>query len=164
MREKWIKGLCRGMAVLILLLSALLSGCSPNPAAELYDNESAITSDSNTYNLDGITQQVVDDTYEVTVEKMEGMDTVWSFDSDYEDEITVSYSVSLQSGRLKLVLISPDGTLTTLVECSPDMGRNGEETISIIPGENRIKIVTAEDTEFTLDLSIPEGEFQELGF
>ena len=44
------------------------------------------------------------------------------------------------------------------------MGLNGESIIPIEPGVNRIKVVTDEDTKFTLDLSIPEGELRELGF
>lgn len=153
-----------GIAACMCLSAGVLAGCEENPAAALYDNESAIVSESNTYNLDGVTQQIVDDTYEVTAENMEGMDTVWTFEAEYEAEISVSYSISLQSGKLKLVLIAPDGMMTTLAECSPDMGLNGEEVIAVSPGENRIKVVAGEKTGFTMDLSIAEGDFHELGF
>lgn len=164
MKGTGVKFLCRRIAAGAFLPAVLLTGCSGNPMAALYDNESAIVSDSNSYNLDGLTQQIEDDTLEITVEKMEGMDTIWSFEADYEAEISMTYRISLESGKLKLVLISPDGDLTTLAECSPDMGLNGESIIPIEPGVNRIKVVTDEDTKFTLDLSIPEGELRELGF
>ena len=127
MKGTGTKFLCRRIAAGAFLPAVLLTGCSGNPMAALYDNESAIVSDSNSYNLDGITQKIEDDTLEITVEKMEGMDTIWSFEADYEAEISMAYRISLESGNLKLVLISPDGDLTTLGRVQPGYGAERRE-------------------------------------
>ena len=78
----------RKMIVGTLLVVFLLSGCS-NAMADIYDNESKITSDTNSFNLDGIKQEINGNSYNATVEKMEGMDTIWTM--DVEEETTVEF-------------------------------------------------------------------------
>lgn len=64
----------RKMIVGALLVAFLLAGCS-NAMADVYDNESKIASDTNSFNLDGIEQEIDGNSYNATIEKMEGMDT-----------------------------------------------------------------------------------------
>ena len=58
----------RKMIVGTLLVVFLLSGCS-NAMADIYDNESKITSDTNSFNLDGIEQEIEGNSYNATIEK-----------------------------------------------------------------------------------------------
>lgn len=166
-----------------LFASALsLAGCS-GLGANAYNNERSIASDMNSYNLNNITQTSDDGTFSAQVGNMEGMDTIWTYDAENETSTELSYDITLYSGKLKLTLISPDKKVTTLVELdsekdAEDLSASTQDSsagtsacsasdtvsFSLEPGENRIKVVAGEDTRFDMNLSMPEGEFGELGF
>ena len=153
----------RKMIVGTLLVVFLLSGCS-NAMADIYDNESKITSDTNSFNLNGIKQEINGNSYNATVEKMEGMDTVWTLDTEEETTVDISYDITLYNGKVKVVLIYPDGELTTLAECISNQDDSSNTTsLALTQGEYRIKIVAGEDTKFDISLSITDGSFHELG-
>ena len=153
----------RKMIVGTLLVVFLLSGCS-NAMADIYDNESKITSDTNSFNLDGIEQEIEGNSYNATIEKMEGMDTVWTLDTEEETTVDISYDITLYNGKIKVALIYPDGELTTLAECKSNQDNSSNSTSLTLPqGEYRIKIIAGENTKFDISLSITDGSFQELG-
>ena len=142
----------------------LLAGCSGSQVAAVYEDDSRISSDVNSYNLSGASQEVEGTACHISVEKMEGMDTLWSCETEADTEMQVSCQMNLESGKLKLVLISPDGTLTTLAESTTPGEKTEETTVSLPKGESRMKLVAGEDTQFDLTVSVSEGEFRELGF
>lgn len=153
----------RKMIVGTLLVVFLLSGCS-NAMADIYDNESKITSDTNSFNLDGIEQEIEGNSYNATIEKMEGMDTVWTLDTEEETTVDISYDITLYNGKVKVVLIYPDGELTTLAECISNQDNSSNSTSLTLPrGEYRIKKIAGENTKFDISLSITDGSFHELG-
>ena len=153
----------RKMIVGTLLVVFLLSGCS-NAMADIYDNESKITSDTNSFNLDGIEQEIEGNSYNATIEKMEGMDTVWTLDTEEETTVDISYDITLYNGKIKVALIYPDGELTTLAECKSSQDNSSNSTSLTLPqGEYRIKIIAGENTKFDISLSITDGSFHELG-
>ncbi|MBB5265447.1 uncharacterized protein YcfL [Catenibacillus scindens] len=153
----------RKMIVGTLLVVFLLSGCS-NAMADIYDNESKITSDTNSFNLDGIEQEIEGNSYNATIEKMEGMDTVWTLDTEEETTVDISYDITLYNGKIKVALIYPDGELTTLAECKSNQDNSSNSTSLTLPqGEYRIKIIAGENTKFDISLSITDGSFHELG-
>lgn len=153
----------RKMIVGTLLVVFLLSGCS-NAMADIYDNESKITSDTNSFNLDGIEQEIEGNSYKATIEKMEGMDTVWTLDTEEETTVDISYDITLYNGKIKVALIYPDGELTTLAECKSNQDNSSNSTSLTLPqGEYRIKIIAGENTKFDISLSITDGSFHELG-
>ena len=153
----------RKMIVGTLLVVFLLSGCS-NAMADIYDNESKITSDTNSFNLDGIEQEIEGNSYNATIEKMEGMDTVWTLDTEEETTVDISYDITLYNGKVKVVIVSPDDELTILAECISNQDDSSNTTsLALTQGEYRIKIVAGEDTKFDISLSISDGSFHELG-
>lgn len=153
----------RKMIVGTLLVVFLLSGCS-NAMADIYDNESKITSDTNSFNLDGIEQEIEGNSYNATIEKMEGMDTVWTLDTEEETTVDISYDITWYNGKIKVALIYPDGELTTLAECKSNQDNSSNSTSLTLPqGEYRIKIIAGENTKFDISLSITDGSFHELG-
>ena len=151
-------------AALALLAAHSIGGCSGSQMADLYDNEKEISSDSNSFNLDGIQQNIEEEKWTASVERLEGMDTVWSWDAQETTEAEFSYEITLYSGKLKVVLIDPEGALTTLAECDSPGEQNAQESISLEKGESRIKLVAGEDTRFDIQLEMTEGSFTELGF
>ena len=64
--------------------------------------------------------------------------------------------------------ISSEGNSAVPAQDAPDdnFAVSEVDTVSLTlnPGENRIKVVTGEDTRFDINLSVSEGEFGELGF
>ena len=98
------------------------------------------------------------------MERLEGMDTVWSWEAQETTEAEFSYEITLYSGKLKIVLIDPEGALTTLAECDSPGEQNAGESISLEKGESRIKLVAGEDTRFDIQLEMTEGSFTEMGF
>ena len=41
---------------------------------------------------------------------------IWEFDADEAEEVNISYSLTVTSGKAKLVYVSPDGIVSTLAE------------------------------------------------
>ncbi len=153
----------RKMMAGILLVAVLLSGCS-NIMADIYDNENKIVSDTNSFNLNGIEQEIEGNNYNASIERMEGMDTIWTLDAEEETTIEIAHDITLHNGKVKVVLISSDGELTTLAECVSDKDNSSDTTsLSLPQGEYRIKIIAGENTKFDISLSITDGSFHELG-
>ena len=94
------------------------------------------------------------------------MDTVWTYDAAEDVSAELSYSVSVYNGKMKLVLIAPDDSLTTIAEITAEtaLGAYQKYTVHLKKGKNRIKVVAGKDTKLDIELSIPIGEFEELGF
>ena len=51
-----------------------------------------------------------------------------------------------------------------MTECTSDSEATENCTISVHQGENRMKIVAAQDTKFDIILSVTDGNLHELGF
>lgn len=149
-----------GMALLIL---CFLTGCSYNPMLAIYDNDTKIASDSNSYSLTNCEQVQRDRHFTASVGKMEGMDTVWTFDAEEDTTVDITYKINVSSGKMKLVLINPEKEVTVIVECDSEMEEFVQETLDIKKGHNRIKIVAGENTGFDIDFTISNGGLKELG-
>lgn len=151
--------------ILIILGSLLLlTGCS-NYMASLYDNNEKIASNTNSYTIVGIEQEIDNDKFSGKVKKLEGMDTIWTYDADEDITIDMIYKLDVKKGKVKLVLISPDKTVTDLIEISEDGDIKDYCTnkVYIKQGENRIKMVAGKDTSLEFDIQISKGEFDGLG-
>lgn len=147
-----------------LIAICLMTGCVSKPTVAVYDNDKKIASDSNTFNLINYEQTLEDRHFTASAEKMEGMDTIWSFNASEDTTIDITYSLNVFSGKMKLVLINPKGEVLIVTECDSEMTEPVQDTLNIESGNNRIKIVADENTKFDMDISISEGEFIELGF
>lgn len=93
------------------------------------------------------------------------MDTVWSYESEEDKLLDITYLINVTSGKLKLVLISPDNSVTNIIEQTEksDMTNSATNNLDIKKGLNRIKIVGDKDTVADLDIKIIQGDFKELG-
>ena len=116
--------------MLALLAAFSVSVCGGSRIADLYDNEKEISSDSNSFNLDGIQQNIEGEKWTASVERLEGMDTVWSCKAQETTEAEFSYEITLYSDAAG--------------------EQNAGESISLEKGESRIKLVAGEDTRFDI--------------
>lgn len=146
-----------------LITVCLIAGCASNPMVAVYDNDIKIASSTNTYNLINYDQTTENGHFTANVEKMEGMDTLWVFDAEEDVFLDITYTLNVYSGKVKLVLINPTGDVSIIAECDTEMAEPFQSTLNVESGNNRIKIVAGENTKFDIDISIPEGEFKELG-
>ncbi len=151
--------------LLCLLLVLLLSGCSNNSMNLVYTNDKEIANDSNSYNLTDDKQNIDGQVYTGEFE-FEGMDTLWTYETDQDCKIDISYLLSLSRGKAKLVLITPDGAVTNIVE-NTDNSKQDELTtvsLSLLKGENRIKLIAANKAQIELEVQIDQGDFEKLGW
>lgn len=146
------------------LTTILLAGCAINPAVAVYDNNEKIASESNTFNLDAVEQEIKDGQMTANVERMEGMEIIWSYSSEEDREVDITYNLNVYSGKLKMVLITPDGEVNVIEECDTEMAEPLQSALNVQSGENRIKLVAGKDTKFDMEVSISEGEFLKIGF
>lgn len=153
--RKWIGAL--------LITACLIAGCGMNPMLAVYDDNVKIASHSNTYNLINYEQVQEDLHFTASVEKMEGMDTVWVFDAEEDTIVDITYLLNVSSGKMKLVLINPEKEVSIIVECDSEMAEPVQDTLEIKKGNNRIKVVASENTQFDMDMTLSAGGLKELG-
>ena len=147
------------------VLAVGLSACAAPSAAAVYEKESLIAKDSNNYSVVNPEQSVEDGTYAVTVERFEGVDTIWSYETQQAEETELTYQLAVKSGRAKLVLVAPDHSLTTIAEITPDIQMENPQRalLELRKGNNQIKLVAEENTQLELVLEVSVGELQPLG-
>ena len=155
----------KSICLTAVVTAVLISGCVMNTGARVYDSDRAIASSSNSYNLIDYTGNQNGNTVSGSAEKLDGMDTIWSYEAEEEKEVTLSWKLNVSSGKAKFVLINPDGELTTLVECfaGEDSEQSSSGTFEIKQGENRVKLVGAENTSLEYEFTADEGEVSSFG-
>ena len=147
-----------------LVLSALLSGCSPGAMADVYDDDERIAGESNSYTIVRSKQFTENGQHwTASVGKMEGMDTIWTYEAEEATDVDITYTLSVSSGKLKLVWITPDGTLSIIAECDSAMEEPAQSTLHLENGTHRIKLVASEDTGFDADITLSKGEIKGVG-
>lgn len=150
-------------ALAVILAAVMLGGCSP--MAAVYDNDKKIASDSNTYNLINYRGETTGQKYSAAIGKIEGMITVWTYTAEKEMQLELTYSIHVDSGKAKLVLIAPDGTLSTIAEADAGEALVDQQensiSIEVKPGKNRIKLVAGENTKMDFQLELPVGKYRE---
>lgn len=147
----------------VLVMVCVAAGCGFNPMLAVYDNNAKIAGDTNTYNLSNYEQVQSDLHFTASVGKMEGMDTIWVLDAEEDMTVDITYQLSVFSGKMKLVLVDPEKEVSVIVECDSEMEETVQSTLDVKKGNNRIKIVAAENTQFDIDMTLSAGGLKELG-
>lgn len=155
----------KGNLIITIIVTMMLAGCSANSMASIYNDNDKIASNSNSFNLD-LNEQFIDgDKFSGSVKKFEGMDTIWSYEANEDMTIDMDYLLNVKSGKVKLVLINPDNSVTDLIERSSEASIDDYATnsLGLKKGLNRIKMVGGKDTSVDFEITILKGEFNELG-
>ena len=149
--------------VMIAVILAL-AGCALILQVDVYDDEEALARTSNTYRIIGKSVRIVNQNCVGSMQRFEGMNTLWTSTVSNDGSIDITYKLSVSGGKLKLVLITPDDTVTTLVETTPDttMEDYGTISVEVKKGDNRIKLVGSGVEKLNFDITIPIGEFHTL--
>ncbi len=150
------------------IFTMLLTGCSIRSVIsmnDIYDDDEQIASENNSYNMFSQNQEVDGAICKGTVE-LEGMDTLWSYESSEDIELEISVVLNVVAGKAKLVFVSPDGVLVDIFEATTEQEEINEEVTFSLPietGTNRIKLVAADEANISYELNIEKGDFSEIG-
>lgn len=147
-----------------IISTLVISGCSINMKS-VYSNSSKISSNTNTFNLNDENQTIDEQGYVGKI-KFEGMDTVWTYNAEKNEEVEISYLLSVAKGKAKLVLIKPNGDLETIIENKDNTQPTDMNSIklSLTEGENRIKLVAQDNAQIELKINTSKGELSKVGF
>lgn len=141
-----------------------LTGCRQNTMASIYNNEEKIAEDSNSFGYDDIQQEVDNNIFSVSYEKLNGMDTVWVYEANEDMDLDITHQLTVSKGKAKLVHILPDKTNEIITEKNKEITTDEEtSTIFVKKGTNRIKIVAADDANLKMEISIPVGTYEKMG-
>ena len=153
-KKKWL--------ICYILLACLLL-CA-NYLESLYPLDYMIGSDEDHYKFHWSEHPPKGDIYKVKI-SLSGFDTCWEYTAPKDMVIEMTYSLSVYTGKAKLVLVSPFKQVSTLAE---NITQTTEEPLRKIQvhlkeGKNKIKLVTSSRTELFLQINIEEGTFIKLG-
>ena len=147
------------LVLLVCLLAAFSFGCGDNNAT--YDDDAKIAGSGDSSSTSSSSMYIFGDDFTQTA-VITGTRTIWRYKADHDFDLTISYLLSVsEGGKAKLVLISPDDKVTTIIENADNTVYDEMKTKSIAlkKGVNRIKIVGQEKPKFELKLHIEEGRY-----
>ncbi|GAA0085303.1 lipoprotein [Clostridium sp. CTA-7] len=149
------------LTVILLMIISLLIGCSNDITNSIYDNNAKIAKSYDSFGLDDSKETIESGVYTGKL-KLSGCGTIWRYESDSDFNLEAPCKLSVKSGKAKIVLISPDDTVTNLVEISnkDTTDENTTLTLPIKKGINRIKIVGYDKADINIELNITKGDFQ----
>ena len=148
---------------MINILMILFVGCNKSTIDKVYNDSNKIASVSDTWGLDESNQTIEPGIYKGSL-KLSGSGTIWTYDSSSDIDLKVPYILSVKSGKAKIVLISPDNMVVTLIESTSKATMEGTTslTVPIKKGNNRIKLVGYEKSDVDIELHIEKGIFKKI--
>ena len=140
----------------------LITGCSNEFAKNEYDSVEKIIESGDRYAKESSVFNQIDGGYSLVVSKFDGRQTLWTDTLEESQSVEIELSFALTEGQAKIVHIDAEDNVTTLIECTPETSTDGyvTKTVSMTPGENRIKIVGFDckniDLKMFFEISQPE--------
>lgn len=134
---------------IMLTISLILCGCSKKHNKYYYNNE-MIIDQSDHYNYKNCTGEIRESNVDLIFE-FSGTDTIWTIESETDQNLKCKYNADIKNGLFKMVHISPDKTIITEVEGNT----NALIILQLKKGINILKI-TAVDCKGQLNMSVEE--------
>lgn len=145
---------------MLVMTCLLLTGCNNKFAQDEYDSNQKIVETADRYAKEISVFNPIDGGYSLTVSKFDGRETLWSKTLEESQEMDITFTFRLSSGKAKVVYIDQDDNVTTLVECTPDTSTEEPvtQTVSLQSGKNRLKIVGYDCKDLNLKMLFDEPE------
>ncbi len=125
------------------------------PAAERYESEAFMRSAAETHLAVGSVSAMVNDRLTTRAQKCSGISTVWYADHTEAAQVEVHITLTVESGRAKVVYVAQTGELTVLAEASGEtVTYSGALPVS--SGKDRIRLVT-DGAAYTLEIEADVG-------
>jgi hypothetical protein len=134
---------------IILTISLILCGCGKK-YSKYYNSNEMIIDQSDHYNYKNCTGEIQERNVDLTFE-FSGTDTIWTIESENNQDFKCKYNANIKNGLFKMVHISPDKTIITEVEGNTD----ALIIFQLKKGINIIKI-TGVDCKGKLNISVEE--------
>ncbi|APC42691.1 50S ribosomal protein L7ae [Clostridium estertheticum subsp. estertheticum] len=153
------------LLTMTIIMISLFIGCGNNTMSKIYNDDSKIANVSDTFGLDESEETIESGIYKGKL-KLSGSGTIWAYESSTDFDLQVPYTLSINGGKAKIVLISPDNKVVNLVENTAKATIKGETvlTVPIKKGNNRIKVVGYEKADINIELQIDKGTFKKISF
>ena len=122
-----------------MLCIFFMCGCG-NSKSNIYNDDKKIAADSDTFSISNSEGEVINNEYKEQL-TLDGDYTIWQCDCDSDRQTEVAYSLKASNGSAKLVLITPDNKVNTIVQVT-DKKNKSEMTkvkLDLGRGKNRIK-------------------------
>ena len=148
-----------------IIMISLFTGCGNNAMNKIYYDNSKIAKVSDTFSLDESKEIIESGIYKGKL-RLSGSGTIWAYESSTDIDLQVPYTLSVNSGKAKIVLITPDNTVVDLVENTDKANIKGPTsiTVPIKKGNNRIKVIGYKKADIDIELHIDKGTFTKISF
>lgn len=124
------------------------------PQQGMYDSNRRLADESDSYTFrECITQNPDHKSLDLDFKGFTGSYTVWLVQASQPGQIRLKYDANVASGRFKIIMLSPEREVVTIVE-SP---RQGSRPLQLQQGEYRIKIV-GDQAEGSIKASLVLGQ------
>ena len=145
------------LSALFCVLCLFITACSNAFAIKEYDDSGKI-SQNDRYAKEMSVFNTVEDGYSFTASKFNGRETLWTQSLKADQSLEIQFDFNLSNGHAKVVHIDGEGTVITLIECTPDTSTDGfvTKTVSLSSGQNRFKIVGYDCEEIDLKMMFEE--------
>lgn len=127
----------------------------------VYDDNLVISKVEDRYGINKSSTSF-DSNYYQAYFKISGCYTIWEYDSEEDCNLDLSYTFDLANEKAKLVHVTSDGHVTTIVEGkhSENPNQRGSLTLPIKKGLNRLKIIGHKKSAIDLTLQVDKGAFK----
>lgn len=162
MKKNQLSKQLAGLVVLTVLSVGTLTGCNNYEINQWYNNESKIAKDTDRYAIDTSNRSAENGIYKGET-TLTGTLTVWEYTAEADETLEVPYNFTVSKGNVKLVHISEDRTVTTILEKTEkgsDIAPKGTINIPLKKGLNRLKLVGQHAATHSIELNIQKGEFR----
>lgn len=151
--------------LMVTLTMTMLVGCTVNGTDKIYDDESKIVKEGDSFGLVDSKETIEDKKYIGDI-GLTGTGTIWKYKVEEDSELEIKYDFSVESEKGKLVFVSGNKELTTIAELKENSEaiKNQTTKIQLKKGENRIKIVGNKNARIKCNLEIEEGKFYTIDF
>ena len=146
------------MAVLMVLLCLLVTGCSNEYARAEYNSAAKIASSGDRYSKTKSVFSSVKESYRQTASRFDGRETLWTQHLAEGETVQLKVRLTLAKGQAKLVHVDEEGRITTLLECTAETDKDEYITLSLsMPkGKNKLKLVGYDCKNLTCEFIFPE--------
>lgn len=141
--------------ICLILVCLCLTACSNEFARQEYDSDEKISQIQDHYTKEKSNSRSTNGEYSLTVAKFQGRETIWKKTLKKDQDMETGISLQLSKGKAKVVHIDGNGSVTTVLECTPDTPAEEAvtKTIALKSGKNRLKIVGYDCEDMKLHLT-----------
>lgn len=150
--------------MLVIGMMMCFGGCgdaTSDSMADIYYDNAKLGSYYSSYKMSDFTQEVDGNQISGTYKNLNGMVLLWNYEVEEDIALDVNYSMKVSKGKVKLVMVDPDGTVVTIEELSNGVTADVMKTqsFSLHKGLYRVKIVGTEDAIVDFEVEIAGGAF-----